>query len=384
MVLVMDKNNCKIVCHVIHSFDHIGGAENVIVNLLNNQNDDCKHIVCSLTSIGQIKNRVNNKKVTYHALNKPEGNDPFLPYRLYKVFKEEKVSVVHLRGWACLLEGYIAAKIAGVPRVIYSEHGRHFEDVWENKKINISVKRYLFKRVDRLMTVSSQLCDEIKELYSIQRYIHVVRNGVNTDKFKPENKHLLRKHYGFDDDAKIVGIVGRLVPGKGIEEFLTTLPRDAMQHQVVIVGDGPLIADIKRILHELGLDNCVSLLGSRNDVADLMKVFDLLCMPSQSEGLSNVILEAMSTALPVVAFSVGGNTELIDPGKGGFLSPLNDWAQFHTAIDTLLRDRHLLDEFGAYNRSKILESFSLISMFKRYDELYFSNEQSVNRGEVIG
>jgi hypothetical protein len=136
----------KTVCHVIHSFDHIGGAENVIISLLNNLDNSCKHVVCSLTTIGQIKNRVNNKNVSYYALKKKEGNDPFLPYRLYKVFRKENVSVVHLRGWATLLEGYLAAKLSRVPRIIYSEHGRHFEDVWNNKKLNIIVKRFLFSQ----------------------------------------------------------------------------------------------------------------------------------------------------------------------------------------------------------------------------------------------
>lgn len=365
------NNQQKTVCHVIHSFDHVGGAENVIISLLNNLDSTSKHVVCSLTTIGQIKNRVNNKNVSYYALNKKEGNDPFLPYRLYKVFRKEKVSVVHLRGWATLLEGYIAAKLSRVSRIIYSEHGRHFEDVWHDKKLKIIVKRYLFSHVDRLMAVSSELKSELAKLYDIKRYITVIRNGVDSAKFKPGEKKRLRNRLGFDEYTPIIGIVGRLVPGKNVHEFIDKIPGYKVKAQIVVVGDGPLLEIIKQQIVTCQLENQVCLLGSRNDVADLLRVFDLLAMPSQSEGLSNVIIEAMSTGLPVVGFNVGGNKELIDSNLGGYLCELNDWDDLFCKISALVEDQNLIRQFGDYNRKKIVDSFTLTNMYGSYEKLYF-------------
>ena len=361
----------KTICHVIHSFDHIGGAENVIINLLNNLDDTCKHVVCSLTAIGQIKNRVKNKNVSYYALNKNEGNDFFLPYRLYKVFRKEKVTVVHLRGWATLLEGYVAAKLSRVPRVIYSEHGRHFDDVWNNKKLNIIVKRYLFSHVDRLMTVSSELKNELAALYKIKRAITVIRNGVDSDKFKSGEKKEIRVRLGFDGDMPIIGLVGRLVPGKNVHEFIEKIKKYKLNAQIIVVGDGPMLAQIKHQITTCQLERQVCLLGARNDVADLLRIFDILAMPSQSEGLSNVIIEAMSSSLPVVAFDVGGNRELIDSAAGGYLCELNDWDDFFSKVLVLVDDQNLSRQFGDYNQEKIVQSFSLTNMYRSYEKLYF-------------
>ena len=363
----------KTVCHVIHSFDHIGGAENVIISLLNNLDTTCRHVICSLTTIGQIKCRVNNAHVSYYALNKKEGNDPLLPYRLYKVFRKEKVTVVHLRGWATLLEGYLAAKLSRVPRIIYSEHGRHFEDVWNNKKINVCVKKYFFDHVDFLMTVSSELKSELAELYNVKRTITVIRNGVDSDTFKPGEKKRIRKMLGFNENKPIIGVVGRLVSGKGVQEFIEGIQSNKLNAHIVIVGDGPLMPKLKNQIINSGLENTVHLLGSRNDVAELMRSFDLLAMPSQSEGLSNVILEAMSSGLPVIGFNVGGNIELIDSGAGGYLCALNDWDDFFLNVSKLVDDSILSQQFGDYNQHKIAESFSLTNMYRSYEKIYFGD-----------
>ncbi len=368
---MMVKNK---ICHVIHSFDHIGGAENVIINLLNNFSSEIKQVVCSLTTVGKIQERVFNKNVIYYALNKKEGNDITLPFKLYKVFKNEEVSVVHLRGWATLLEGYLAAKFSSVSRIVYSEHGRHFDDVWNSKKVNVYVKRYLFNHVHRLMTVSSELKDEMRQLYGIQSPVTVIRNGVDSLKFQPGPKEAACQALGIDTGKPLIGIIGRLVPGKAVGEFLDNLCNHALDAQVIIVGTGPLSSDLQKKIVSNSLDSQVFMLGDRADIPEIMQALDVLAMPSLSEGLSNVILEAMSSGLPVVAFDAGGNKELIEHNDGGYLVPLRDWDSFFEKLLYLTANAQTARMLGQFNRNKVIENFSLEKMYDSYQELYFGNK----------
>ncbi len=126
------------IAHVVYSFSTIGGLENGLINLLNNLDPGrFFHVVCSLTGLGNIVDRVKNHNVTYHALGKREGNDLRVPFLLWKVFRQEKINVVHLRNWATMVEGYVAARAANISKIIYSEHGRHFEDIWQKKSSSL-------------------------------------------------------------------------------------------------------------------------------------------------------------------------------------------------------------------------------------------------------
>ena len=361
----------KTVAHLIHSFDQIGGAENGIINVINNLQPQVRHLVCSLTTIGQITERIENRHAEFIALNKKEGNDLQLPYKMFRVFRREKVDVVHLRGWATLLEGYLAGRIAGVERIVYSEHGRHFEDIWQNKRLNIRIKKYIFSRVDRLMSVSAQLKNEMSELYGLNRDIAVIHNGVDTEKFSSSSSHTMCQVAGVTAPGPVIGIVGRLAAGKGISEFIDHFARRQFQATLIIVGDGPLRTDIQQQIKQLSLDSRIKLLGNRNDVDRLLNCFDVLAMPSQSEGLSNVILEAMATGIPVVAFAVGGNAELVDNHKGGCLVPLGEWVHFCQCLQSILDDQQLRDAYGQHNRSQVIARHSLQSMAEQYSRLYF-------------
>jgi len=210
-----------VVAHVLYSFDEIGGLENGVVNLINNlPADRFKHIICALTRAGELKNRVKNHNVIYYSLNKRSGNDPFLPLRIWKIFKNHNASVVHLRNWPTMVEGFIAARMARVEKIIYSEHGRHFDDLEEGKTLNTLIKKYIFNRVECLLAVSKQLGEEMIQRYGIQKNLMVIPNGVDSNMFCPMPEPVMKARFGLKPDDFIVGTVSRLDKVKNLDLFL--------------------------------------------------------------------------------------------------------------------------------------------------------------------
>jgi glycosyltransferase involved in cell wall biosynthesis len=175
----------------------------------------------------------------------------------------------------------------------------------------------------------------------------------------------------------VVGTVGRLQPVKDqltlIRAFARLLKQPGAPHaelRLVIVGDGPSRAQLEDAIRTAGLNGRVWLAGAREDVAELMQHFDLFVLSSLSEGISNTVLEAMASALPVVATRVGGNAELVIDGSTGALVPPGDEAALAAAIGTYCSQPSLAREHGAAGRRRIEEVFSVQSMVAAYDAVY--------------
>jgi len=363
-----------VIAHVVYSFDKIGGLENGVVNIINGlDRSPFHHVICSLKSLGALQQRVIAPNVSFFSLNKREGNDISIPFKLFLIFRREQVTVVHLRNWVTMVEGYLAAKLARVNRIIYSEHGRHFEDIEDGKKLNTKIKQRLFKRVDSLLSVSSELAAEMTERYLIKRDITVIRNGVDTNKFFPSSPEIsFRNSLGLDEKDFVVGSVARLDRGKNFDNFIRDFLIIQNQNQnvrLVIAGDGPEFINLKNLIVENNAHRQIILLGNRNDIPEILRIFDAFVLPSLSEGLSNVLLEAMATGLPLIAYNVGGNSELID-AEGGFLPELGNGLSFQTCINQLVEDTELCNAMGVCNRVKAEKTFSIDSMISQYRHMY--------------
>jgi len=140
--------------------------------------------------------------------------------------------------------------------------------------------------------------------------------------------------------------------------------------RLVIVGDGTLRQPAIRLLEDAGLAHLAWLPGERQDVPELLRAMDIFVLPSLAEGISNTILEAMASGLPIVATDVGGNCELVDHGRTGFLVPRADPAAMAAAIRRYVEDSALRREHGAQGRRRCEKTFSIDTMVRRYGEFY--------------
>ena len=359
--------------HVIYRLD-TGGLQNGIVNLVNNMDTSkFENIICCLTQGGDFEKRL-NKNIKVSKMFKKPGNDYQLYIKLIKYLKEIKPTIVHTRNWAGM-DGIIAAKMARVPIIIHGEHGFEIADlISQNRKRKFIRKLVLSTMVDKIVTVSKNLKNRLINEIKIkpEKIIHIP-NGVDTNKFNIYRKEFTRKKFGFKKEDFIIGIVARLDPIKNHKTLFFAfkeIVKNYPQVKLIIVGDGPLREELKEKSYQLGIKNKVIFMGERDNVPEILKTFDIFVLPSLNEGMSNTILEAMATGIPVIASNVGGNPELVIDGRTGFLFSPNDVESLVQKIKTYILHPELKQKHGYNARKRVEEKFSLDQMVRRYEELY--------------
>ena len=365
--------------HLLHTFG-VGGMEVGITKLVNSLDPSrIASSICSCRPGDSLKQRL-RPDIPLYEFNRREGNDPLLIAQLYRLFREKRPDVIHTHRWATLCEGLIAARLAGVPFVVHGEHG-----TLETRRHNAWVQRLVWKRVGRVLSVSSRLAERMSRDigYPLDR-IQVIRNGVDLNRFKPEHRAEARASFGLDANQIAIGSVGRLVPVKDqatLLRALALLRLAGFSFTGLLAGAGPLHGELLSLAAALNLDN-VRLLGNRNDVHQVLGALDVFVLSSLSEGLSNTIQEAMATGLPVVATHVGGADELVDDQHTGLLVPPGDPRALAEAIAGLVRDparRHRLAQAG-YERAQ--QHFGLDRMIREYEQMYL--DLSPGKPAVVG
>ena len=347
-----------------------GGAEAGVVKVVNGlSRRGMQASICSCWPSDGLYDQL-LADVRLHQMNrKRAGNDPGFLWTLARLLRRERPDVLHTHGWATLLEGAVAARLAGVPFVIHGEHG-----TLETKPYQLRVQRLLWHRVNAVTAVSSRLADKLASTVGFPRgRIVTIRNGVDTDRFTPARRRAARETMNVSPDTFVVGAVGRLLPVKDHATLVTALGqlRDRGERfHAVIAGDGPLRDHLADLIRRTGLSDCVRLLGNRADVENVLASLDVFVQSSVSEGLSNTVLEAMATGLPVVATHVGGTDELVREGVTGLLIPASNPERLSAALAQLARDPERRRQMGAAARVRAESEFTIARMVAGYEQLY--------------
>jgi sugar transferase (PEP-CTERM/EpsH1 system associated) len=349
----------------------VGGLENGVVNLVNATTEQFRHSVICMTTAGPFARRL-PPDVDVHVLGKSVGHDPRTFVNLVRVLRRTRPDVVHSRNWATF-DAVMAARLAGIRAIIHGEHGRDIADPEGRNVRRNRYRRLCAPLVTRFVTVSDELRDWlVRDVGLSAKKIITIHNGVDTERYAPRDLAAARRALGLPRDALVVGAVGRLDPVKDhatlVGAFASVLRR--VPAILMIVGDGPCRRDLERRVRSLQIDPHVRLLGERDDVPVALAAMDVFVLPSIAEGISNTVLEAMATALPVVVTRIGGNPELVEDGVNGMHVPREDSAALAAAITAYLEDDHLRVLHGKSARERVLEHFSLQSMVARYASLY--------------
>jgi sugar transferase (PEP-CTERM/EpsH1 system associated) len=377
--MMPDRDPRPVIAHVVFRFD-TGGLENGVVNLINHlPRDAYRHAVISLTEITDFRCRVTRADVQFIALRKTPGHAYKLYPRLYKLFREMRPAIVHSRNLAAL-ETVVPAWASGVPIRIHGEHGRDMLDLhganrkyqWVRKLYKPFVTQYIALSRD----LERYLCANVGVTPARVEQIY---NGVDAVKFRPADggRGVIDGCPFRDPRYWLVGTVGRMDPVKDplnlVRAFIQALqlaPAKRERMRLLLIGDGALYSEARAMLGQAGIADLAWLPGERNDVPDILRGLDCFVLPSLGEGISNTILEAMATGLPVIATSVGGNGELVEAGTTGELVPAGDP---HALVQPMLayaRDRAAAKTAGRNGRARIEREFSLEAMLGRYRGLY--------------
>lgn len=368
------------VMHLIHQLG-AGGAENGIVNLANHIDQErFQMAVCAFVRGGVLTRRLDKGRIALFEAEKSPGNDLGLPVALVRLFRQWKPDIVHTHAWGTLCEGVAAARIAGVPSVVHGEHG-----TIQRRRRNLLVQRTFWRLTDRVLSVSSHHASELASVVGFpESRITVLPNGVDNRRFHGarRGRQSVRDSMGFGGDDIAVGTVGRLVPVKNqrlLIDAFSRLPGPPSRRKLVVVGDGPLENALRAHAENAGCADRVRFPGRRSDIPEVMAAMDIFALPSLSEGMSNTILEAMSSRLPVIATAVGGNPELVVDGVTGMLVPTDDADAMARALAVLVQDAAKRKAMGDKGRERVLREFSLDAMVRNYQALYLDCLNQPNR-----
>lgn len=367
-----------LVAHIIYRFD-IGGMENGIVNLINHMPPErYRHAIVCLTDHTDFRQRLRRGDVSCYALHKKSGKDPALYGRLWRLLRQLRPQIVHTRNLAAL-DSLVPAALAGVPCRVHGEHGRDTLDLDGTRRKYVLLRRALRPLAQRYIAVSRDLEGWLQQHIGVPsaRLRHIC-NGVDTDRFRPAPVRAPLPAGGFDDpNLFVIGSVLRMQPVKdplnlarAFVRLVTDAPTLRRRARLAMIGDGPLLPQVRNELTRAGLQDLAWLPGARDDVPDLLRAFDVFVLPSLAEGISNTILEAMATGLPVIATGVGGSTELVVDGETGALVPPADCAALAQALSRYVNDRSLTERHGRQSRARCEREFSLAAMVQRYVEVY--------------
>ncbi len=368
-----------LILHVIH---HLvtGGMENGLVSLINNlPSSSYRHAIVCIEDHSDFRNRLTRADTEVVSMRRSQIGTWRMRYRLFRTFRRLKPAIVHSRNKSGL-DALLPARLAGVPHCVHGEHG------WDVHDLNgLSVKEQVLRRlhaplVERYVTVSRSLRDYLVDRVGIRpERITTICNGVDTDKFRPVDRRpagLLPAHLS-GDGLVIIGAVGRLQPVKDQQTLLTAfadLVREggdaAATARLLMVGDGPLRNALEQQAQALGIAHLTCFAGDRTDVAQLLQCMDVFVLPSLAEGISNTILEAMATGLPVIATRVGGNVELVQDGANGALFDPADASTLKRLLAGYLADPLGRRRHGERSRHLAVESFSLKAMVEGYRGAY--------------
>ena len=380
MTAARSKAAAPLVLHLVYRFD-TGGLENGVVNLINHMPPSAyRHAVVALTEVVPgFARRIERDDVEFVSLHKPPGHAARLYPRLLQLFRQMRPAIVHSRNLAAL-ECQVPAWWAGVPVAIHGEHGRDVDDLDGSRKRYQWLRRAYRPFVDQYVALSGDLAAYLQQRVGVpERRLAQIYNGVDIQRFHPagEGRAGLPGSPFNDPALFVVGTVGRMQTVKAqtllagaFVRALALRPALRSRLRLVMVGEGPLRAEAQALLAAAGAADLAWLPGERADVPDVMRGLDCFVLPSLAEGISNTILEAMATSLPVLATRVGGNAELVVEGETGVIVPSSDTEAMAQALVVLANDPGLATAMGQAGRARVERQFSLPAMVSAYQGLY--------------
>ena len=290
---------------------------------------------------------------------------------LVRLLREEKPDLVHAHMPISGFLSRLAARIAGVPKVAYTCHGflfNHRDSSLPRRGLSLVMEWLAARVTDVFLTVSEAEARDARRL-GIARQAQAVRNGRDPAVFRPDPgaRQRIRADLGVPADRVVIIAVSRLVWHKGYPELAAAM-RLVPEAELWVVGErleSDRGADMAVLLRSAGLGDRLRMLGYRSDIPALLAAADLFTLPSRFEGLPMSVIEAMLTALPVVATNVRGPAEQVIDGQTGFQVPAGDASALGAALSRLVRDADLRARMGWAGRQRALDCYDEAKVLSR-------------------
>jgi glycosyltransferase involved in cell wall biosynthesis len=354
-----------------------GGTERLVIEIVRALAQRIESVVCCLDEPGAWAAELTAMGVPVIALGRTPGFHPSLAVRLAHVIKEHDIDVVHCHHYSPYVYGLLASVMRPHVKLVFTEHGR-LSDAAPSRKRRL-VNPLLSRWPGKVCAVSADLRNHMVAEGFPSRRVGVTYNGIDPgQRPNPGQRESARAALGLPNDAFIVGTVGRLDPVKNLPSLLQThafLVTSHPQVRTVIVGEGSERQALERQAADLGITRSITFAGYRADVRFLMAAFDVYLNCSTYEGVSLTILEAMASALPVIATRVGGNPEVVIDQETGLLVREQP-RLLADAIGSLIHDERRRHAMGDAGRFRVKRHFSLARMVEEYADVYLGTRRA--------
>jgi glycosyltransferase involved in cell wall biosynthesis len=364
----------------------LAGAEVLVAETIRQLGARIEPTVFCLDGVGPLGERLRSEGVPVIPLGRRPGRDWRVVWRLARELREREIDVVHAHQYTPFFYAALARAVGKRhARVILTEHGRHFPDVVSplRRAVNRVALDHLADAVNACCGFSARALARVEGFSG--RRIEVVENGIELERYgarsdgepnhdsRRTDQAKLREEIGLDPRRRYVATVARFHPVKDHATLLVGFQRAAAARDdvnLLLVGDGPLRAELETQTRRLGLTGRVRFMGVRSDIPAILRAVDLFALTSVSEAASLTILEAMASRLPVVVTAVGGNPEMVRDGIEGILVGRGDSQGVGAAIVHLLDDAATAAAMGAAGRARVKERYQLHLTVRNYWRLY--------------
>lgn len=373
---------------IVHAVENLerGGLERMVIDLCHAQRAAGHRVrVACLFAPGALAPELSGQGVEVFACGKRSGADLGAVLRLRRWLRDgwrdaqaavPAPRIVHTHNATAHYHAALACVALPAHRLLNTRHGMGVQHPRSRKE-------WIYRRSLARTDVVAAVCEAARARFAAQGVrprgvLATVPNGIRIDAFAAADdadRDALRRMLGLDARARIVGTVGRLNPVKDQAALLQAFARLRASRPdcaLVLVGDGPLRAQLQTQAAQLGIADAVRLLGDRGDVRTLLPGFDVFALSSRSEGYSMALLEACACAVPIVATDVGGNREIVADGVNGRLVPAAAPEALAEALGELLDAPERARGMGAAGRAWALAEASVARMAARYEALYRS------------
>jgi glycosyltransferase involved in cell wall biosynthesis len=360
---------------VVHltSSRFFGGPERQMLGLAHGL--ACQSIFLSFAEGGNCQAFLEEARLEGFAANALENDTPFLRAAIEELtghLHDLAAEILCCNGYKANLLGRIAARRARIPVVAVSRGWTR--ETWK-VRLYEAVDRLHLRWMDRIVCVSEGQGVKVRRLGVPANRVNVIRNAIRADRFdnsEPDCRERLLDYF-IDPPKRLVGAVGRLSPEKGFS-VLIDAARELAEHDpkigFIVFGDGAMRRDLLHRIAVAGLMGRFILAGFRNDLDSLLPGLDALALPSFTEGLPNVVLEALAAGVPVVASSVGGTPEVVDDGINGYLVPPGNPEELARRLDDLLASEERRRAMGRRGRQKVCEEFTFEAQARSYARVF--------------
>jgi len=298
--------------------------------------------------------------------------------QLKRLMKEQDFDLLHCHSPVGGVLARLAAKAAGIKKVIYTAHGFHFCKGAHliNWLLFYPVERLMSRYTDTLITINREDYKRARAFKSC-RVEYVPGIGIDSSAYGMPGiaRWARRRELGIADEETLIISVGEFSKRKNqqvIIKSLAAMKKDKIK--LMLCGTGVKEKKLRLMVKKYGLEEKVIFMGYRNDIPQLLPLADIFVLPSYREGLPVAVMEAMASSLPLVCSRVRGNKDLVKEGKGGYLVPVNDVAAYTKALARLIEDKMIRESFGAYNKSRV-RKYDRQLVKEKMTEIYISMDK---------